>query len=407
VYGFYPLDRGVDPVSALLADAGYHCGLVGKRHISPLSQFQFAYQPPMTKEEGRDVERYRSDVRKFLDTRDGTAPFFLLVAFHDPHRPFPTTGVSDGAAAAVARPIDRARVVVPPDLPDLPEVREDFGGYLDAVARLDDCVGAVLAELDARDLAKDTLVIYTSDHGPPLPFAKTTLYDRGLAVPLVVRWPGETPAGTTSDALLELIDVAPTLLQVAGLRPRSDMDGTSIAPLLRGGDSSGRPWLYASQTDHQHLPSTPMRSVRTERYRYVYNFHPEREFQVDALTSPTWLAMVDAAEERPDLARRMDAYLRRETEELYDLEADPTEVVNLARDQAHAAELARLRAIVVDEMDALDDPFLFVHPDATAEQRTRVARSYELYQSRQEIRLENLRLRQLRNDADRDEEGAD
>ena len=276
VYGFYPLDRDVEPLSALLADAGYDCGLVGKQHIAPLDRYRFTFTAPLSKDEGRDMARYVQGTREFLDEKREDAPFFLVVAFHDPHRPFPTTGVDSGPAAEVPGGVDRAALRVPDGFPDTPAVREDVGGYLDAIGRLDAGVGGVLSLLEERGLLDDTLVVYTSDHGPPFPFAKTTLYGRGLAVPFLVRWPGRVAPGTIESSLFSLVDVAPTLLEAAGESSPREVEGTSFLPDLLGVADRGRAWIFASQTDHLYLPSTPMRSVADARFRYIYNFINKR-----------------------------------------------------------------------------------------------------------------------------------
>ena len=383
VFGFYPLADGVPTLAGLLAESGYDTGLVGKSHLAPLEAYGFDFTATFTKEEDRAPERYARDVASFLGRRSteieengAAAPFFLVVAFHDPHRPF-------------AEPLEdelTRELPIPAQLVDLPEVRSDLGAYLATVERLDRAVGAVLAELERAGALGTTLVAYTADHGPAFPFAKTTLYELGLAVPFIVRWPGVTPPGTDLE-LRALTDVAPTLLALAG-HELVDADGRSFAPALRGGESPGHAHLFASQTDHMRLPSTPMRSVRGPRYHYVVNFFPEREFVVDALATPTWQALAAADDERA--RERVERFLNRPSEELYDLESDPDELVDRADDPALADVKRTLRSALIAEMIRTADPFVHLLPDAPQGAREDARAAYADYERRQELRAERL-----------------
>ncbi len=382
VFGFYDLREGVVPLTVRLADAGFFCGIVGKHHIYPFEAYRFHYAPDMTAEQGRDVERVVADVRGFFDARAVRAPgapYFLLVAFFDAHRPFPRAG-GTGMEAPVPHPTDPARVALPPYLPDLPKVREEVSGYLDAVQRLDRTVAGVLSELDRRG-ADDALVLYTSDHGAPFPFAKSTVYEAGLAVPFLARWPGHVPAGRTTDALVSLVDVAPTLLELARVAA-PELEGRSFAPLLLGRADAHRTHLFATQTDHLRPPSRPMRSVRTERYHYIVNFDGKAPLTIESVTTEAWDAMVEAAGGDPQLAQRVQHFLERPPEELYDLARDPHELDDRGRDPAFAAVRAELRALMLDDMRAIDDPFLFIASGATDADRDRTRDAYERWRDR-------------------------
>src|SRR5262249_19065677 len=150
-----------------------------------------------------------------LRERPAEKPFFLWLAALDPHRDY-----EPGAIPSPHRPED---VLVPPYLPDVDAVRRDLALYYDEISRLDRFVGAVLAELDRQKIVDDTLVLFLSDNGRPFPRCKTTLYDSGIATPWIVRWPGHVAAGSHCDRLVSAIDIAPTILSIAGLTPGSSI----------------------------------------------------------------------------------------------------------------------------------------------------------------------------------------
>ncbi len=394
VFGFYPLKEGVRTLPLRLSEAGFFCGLVGKRHLQPFEAFGFEWSRERSPAEGREESVILGDTRAYLDEleRRGRPPFFLMVALFDAHRPFPRPG-GIGMELAVLDPLDPARVPVPPYLFDVPGVREEVAAYLDAVGRADRVVGGVLAELEHRRLARRTLVIYTADHGPAFPFAKTTAYDAGLAVPFLVRWPDRVRPGTTSGALASFVDVAPTLLDLLGVSGEG-LEGASFAPVLLGERRTHRSVLFASQTDHLRLPSRPIRSIRTARYHYVLNLFGERQLTIEAVTTPTWRAMEKAAASDEDLAQRMSTFLNRPQEELFDLEADPLERENLALDPGLADVRQELGEALLSEMRALDDPLLHVAPSATDADRERSRAGFEAWNDLQALRQEIFEQRQ-------------
>ena len=209
------------------------------------------------------IAAYAEDVRAFFDWRrtsghDG--PFFLMINFHDPHRPFREQFVDAGAS-----PFDS--VDVPPWLPDLPEVRSELRMYLQYIERLDRGVGLCLAELRAAGVAEETIVFYTSDHGAAFPFAKTTLYEAGLSVPLVASAPGCVSPGTRTDALVSFVDFAPTVLELAGAPVPARARGDQLRERARRrGDRARRERGRARDgRDRARGPVARRRSIAGER----------------------------------------------------------------------------------------------------------------------------------------------
>jgi arylsulfatase A-like enzyme len=176
-----------------------------------------------------------------------------------------------------------------------------------------------------------------------------TLYDRGIATPLIVRWPGRVPAGSDRNALVSTIDVMPTLLEAVGAPVPEDVEGRSFLPiLLDEAPDAHRDAVFAEMTDH--VEYIPTRAVRTERWKYIRNYS-DIAIGLDQLADQEWAHRLC---EQPDQPWKRP----RGPEELYDLAADPNEQRNLAGDPAHAARLEHLREVLAAHMRATGDPFL-------------------------------------------------
>jgi len=357
-YGFRSINPGIHTLPELIGKAGHRTGIIGKVHVSPLSQFPFDAMVSVRQLGfGRDVDKYAVEVEKFLkETKD--KPFFLMVCYADPHRPFPKKGVKKGKAAEVQNPHDPRRVLIPPFLFDTPETRVEIAQYYDAIRRMDRGVGLVLNALREMGKEKNTVVFFTSDNGMPFPFAKTTLYDAGINMPFIVRWPGIVKPGLVTDAMVSFVDILPTCLDIAGAPIPTDIDGRSFMPVLSGERKEFQEAIFASHTDHARKPRVPSRAIRTHRYKYVYNFRPDLEFRNNAMNSPTWRSYVHRARTDPKVADRVHLLKSRPREELYDLKADPYELNNLAGSPKDRSTLDTLRTRVRQWMEQQDDPFL-------------------------------------------------
>jgi arylsulfatase A-like enzyme len=226
---------------------------------------------------------------------------------------------------------------VPPYLPDRPEVRRDLALYYDEIGRLDRFVGLVLGELDRQGIADETLVLFLSDNGRPFPRCKTTLYDSGIATPLIARWPGHIKPGTRCGRLVSTIDIAPTLLGLAGITPGPTLQGKDIAPLFSRPDAAVHGVIFAERNWHDYAACG--RAVRSERYKYIRNFDAAKPLTppADAVRSPTFGVMRRLRDEAALGPAQQACFVQtRPAEELYDLEADPYELVNRAGDSSLA-----------------------------------------------------------------------
>jgi arylsulfatase A-like enzyme len=301
---------------------------------------------------GSDIQAIEQ-MKEFLDQKPAAKPFCLWLNFSDPHHVW--------NAPASYRP-DPASLKLPAHWPDLPGMREQLADYCAEVNRFDDSMKSVLATLAARGYAANTLVVFAGDNGAALPHGKGSLYDPGSNVPLVVRWPGTVRPGGESRTLLSNEDIGPTLLAAAGLPPGPKMSGISFLPLLRGEPYTPRTHVFVERGPHGSAPVTVTiknsgydlsRSVRSDRYKFIYNCTPWIPYSpVDSAGGAAWREMT-AANEQGTLAPGLRAtYFTtpRPVYELYDLEADPSELKNLSGTPAVREVEHKLRVALTEKM---------------------------------------------------------
>jgi arylsulfatase A-like enzyme len=324
-----PLPDDQRTVAAYLRAADYTCAAVGKWHLGDAEREQWE---TIVECNGADIEPRSLEL---LASLPATRPFFLWIASTDPHRPY--------QLKTIDQPHDPSVVTVPAYLPDHPSIRKELALYYDEITRFDHCVGAVCGRLEQMGYARNTVVVYLSDNGMPFPRAKTTLYDSGIRTPLIVRWPGQVAAGRTSDALISSIDLAPTLLALAGVQ-QTTMQGRSMKPLLLGDSDDGREAVFGEANWHDFDQFT--RAVRTVDFKLIRNYYWQRPLwnSVDSINSITWQGLLECRQ--LNRLTGPQAFLFRQPrpyEELYDLRHDPLELNNLVDDPRYTDQLARLR----------------------------------------------------------------
>jgi arylsulfatase A-like enzyme len=319
-----------------LAANGYATVLIGMQHVIAHGQAdQLGYQQvwPVAPAAEEAVQ-----AGACLRTLAATPPFYLEVGFEEPHRPYDFGGAVPDTSRGVA---------VPPYLPDLPAARQDLAAFQGAVRAMDAAVGRILTDLEALGLAETTWVIFSADHGIAMPRAKATLYDPGLEIALLLRWPERGLAGgRTVESLVSNVDVVPTLLDGLDLPPPGPLQGRSFWPLLRGVPDPPRSEIFAEKTFHTYYE--PMRAIRTTTHKYILNFEISTAVDVptDVRASPIYPLL------RDELDRA------REPVELYDLQVDPGEQTNLAGQDSVAATEADLRHRLRAWMEETRDPLL-------------------------------------------------
>lgn len=344
-----------------LKAAGYRTGVVGKLHVLPPEVYPFDAVPKVDNPGGggqRDVAAMARQVKEFISL-SGERPFFLIVGFNDPHRAAKGFGNDTSAGRESEERFDPKKVDVPFFLPDQPEVREELAEYSQAIARLDRGTGLALSALDETGQRDTTLVVFLSDNGMPFPGAKTTLYDPGIHLPLIVDSPEASRKGATCKAMVSWVDIAPTILDWAGAKTPYKLPGRSLLPILGQEDPTGWDEVYGSFVFHEITNYYPMRMIRTRKHKYILNLaHPlEFPFASDLYGSNTWQGIVKRGDTTMG-ERLVYGYIHRPREELYDLERDPHELYNLAADPAYASVLADLRKRLLRWQTETKDPWI-------------------------------------------------
>jgi len=325
----YKLPEGVRLVSHRFHDAGYFTANVTTPapglKASGKTDFNFTVERPF---DGTDWSQ-----------RAPGQPFYAQINFMEPHR-----GPAWPAARKQPVLVDPAKVELPPYYPDHPLARDDYANYLDAVQLLDSKVGAVLKRLDDEGLADNTIVFFFGDNGRCHVRDKQWLYDGGISIPLLVRWPGgEARPGAVRDTLVSAIDIPATALKLAGLPVPEGMQGR---PFL-GAGSRGREEIFAAR-DRCDETVDRIRCVRTGRYKLIRNYQPERAYtQTNAYKERQYpvLNLMRQLQSEGRLTAEQSRFMAptRPSEELYDLKADPHEVRNLAPLPEHRSTLEDLR----------------------------------------------------------------
>lgn len=216
--------------------------------------------------------------------------------------------------------------------------------YLDTVQILDKKVGEILQRLEDEGLAENTVIFFWGDHGRPMVRGKQWLYDEGIRIPLIVRYPGRVKPGTVCDDLVTAIDMTPTWLNIAGIEPPDQMQGVD----LFSGETAKREFVFAAR-DRCDETDDRIRCVRTKEFKYIRNFHPERPYtQFNAYKKLQYpvLTLMQVLHKQGKLTPEQEAFMapNRPAEELYDLRSDPHEVHNVADDPRYEKVLAKLRA---------------------------------------------------------------
>ena len=357
VEGFYQVkDPGYPVLCDLLQSAGYFTAIRHKvSHSTPYSPFAWDLVldtlPDGTKAHVKDSPSYGISTTQGIEAaRAAGKPFCVMINVADPHKPF-YAQARGGETIPDAHPTSRVftadEVPVPGFLFDDPVVRKELAHYYSSVRRADDAVGQVLAALDKSGQADNTLVLFLSDHGMALPFAKTQLYYHSTHTPLMVRWPGVTKADSIDRThLVSAVDFLPTLLDVVGIEHPAGLDGRSFAPLIKGGKQDDRAMVFKEYNENAGGSRDPMRAVQTKRFLYLFNpwSNGERVMATATSGTPTYRRMAQLAKTDEAIAVRHDLYQHRVVEELFDVQSDPDCLVNLIDSPDHQKDLAELRS---------------------------------------------------------------
>tara|TARA_S200000501_G_scaffold353805_1_gene373915 strand:- start:7601 stop:8995 length:1395 start_codon:yes stop_codon:yes gene_type:complete len=336
--GLYPVSNGVNwnhgvakkevkSIVHYLGEEGYKVGLAGKIHVKPKEVFPFELingieRNPVSKTAKFDVEH----IRHFMTT-PSTKPFCLVSALVVPHIPWTVGDPSH---------FNPEKIELPSYLADTPETRKEFINYLAEVEVLDQQVGSILEVLREENLANDTIVIFTSEHGAQFPFSKWTNYEMGIHTSLIVRWPKKVKPNSRSDAIIQYVDVLPTIIDAVNGNSDQKFDGSSFLSVLKGKKNTHRNFVYFMHNNVPEGPSYPIRSVSDGEYHYIRNLKADKLFIEKHLMTRMplnkyWPSWVFASTENKDIMKLVNRYMKRPSEELYHLETDPNELNNLIK----------------------------------------------------------------------------
>ena len=292
---------------------------------------------------------------KFKNAFDGSdwnqrkagQPFFAQLSISITHR----GGHWKNLRNQLKNPVDPAKIKLPPYYPDHPVAREDWATYLDSIQVMDGYIGKILKRLDDENLAENTLVIFIGDHGRCHVRGKQWLYDGGIHIPLIVRWPGKLKAGQVCDDLVSSIDISATILKIAGV----DLPGHIEGKVFLEPDANGN---YKPVSKHEYIIAARdrcdetidrIRCVRNKQYKYIRNFMPERPYtQTNAYKERSYpmLNLMKELHAQGKLTPVQALFMapRKPDEELYDILIDPWEVNNLAASPKYRQTLEKMRA---------------------------------------------------------------
>lgn len=372
----YPL------VTHLLEDAGYHVGYVGKPWAPGDWQAAGLKRHPNGKEYaarlepnppiGIDTRDYAANFEDFLADRPDDSPFFFWFGCTEPHREY-----ESGIGKRSGLKLDD--IVVPPYLPDAPEVRSELLDYYYEIEHFDRHLARMIKTLERAGELENTLVVVTSDNGMPFSRTKTTLYDGGVRMPTAIRWGTETAGGRRVDDFISHIDLAPTFLEAAGLAVPETMTGQSLVAMLKSGRSGRidkqRGQVVTGLERHTYCrpdgATYPIRAIRTHEFLYIRNFRPDRwpsggpEF-ISSNKAPhgdiddgPFKDFMLKPQTRIDFPVAFElGFGKRPLEELYDCRADPHQMKNLADDPKYADVKRKYWARMKEYLQQTNDPRL-------------------------------------------------
>ncbi|WP_341225482.1 sulfatase [uncultured Arcticibacterium sp.] len=310
---------------------------------------------------------------EFLAEKNNDSPFFFWLGTQDPHRDYVKgSGEKSG--------IDISKVHLYRHYPESDIIRKDVADYYYEVQRWDSLVGSVIKQLEENNLLENTIIIMTGDHGMPFPRGKGNLYDSGVRVPFAVRWGDQIKAGRTVDDYVSFADIAPTLLEAAGLEIPEDMTGKSFVNILKSENAGitersdivfGRERHVPAQ-EKPNMGGYPSRGYRNNDFLYIRNYKPDLwpagTGKSGATNLPNqWYADCDGGPTKDYIVANKDldqehqlsyelCFGKRPAEELYDLKNDPDQVNNIAYDKAYKKTLESLRSKLQTKLTALNDP---------------------------------------------------
>ncbi len=337
-----------------LKQTGYRTGIIGKLHINPAEAFPFDFKAiPSSNFKRAAMDRYAHEAKHFIES--SRRPFFLSVNYPDPHRPFVRQvdgKPNEPLAAHDVKPLAYMGL-------DSPDLRQQTADYYNCLMRLDELIGDLLAVLRHSGKAENTVIVYLGDHGADLLRGKRTSYEGGLRIPLIIRWP-EGSQKQVRHELVSTLDLMPTLLAIAGAKAIPELPGRNLMPLLKGHQPEWRRYLFTEYHTHSAHNYFPQRAVRDERFKLIRNLLPDQVNPGYHFTLGKFFnGLPRTIRQASPLVQHAYETMRRPPEyEVYDLENDPHEFVNLAGNEAYVEVLDRLQKTLQTWRELTGDPLL-------------------------------------------------
>ena len=324
-----PLPYGIQPITHLLEEAGYYTCLMENRK----TDCNFVTDKPLF-------------IGKDWSERIEGQPFFAQITYGGTHRKW---------LRDPEKPIDIASVEIPPYYPDHPLAKRDWANGLEAAQRVDRQIGDLLQRLEDEGLADNTLVFIIGDNGRCMPRGKQFLYDGGIQVPILARWPEHIKPGQVSDDMVMTIDISATILEVAGIQPGHATHGKS----LFGKEVKNRKFIYAAR-DKMDDTHDAMRAIRSADFKLIHNLMPERAYcQFNRYKEASYpvLALLNIMNMKGELTPEQAAFMSpvKPEFELYDMKADPFELNNLAADPDYGETKSALLAALNSWREKIND----------------------------------------------------
>lgn len=354
----------IPTLAPLLTKAGYRTARIGKFHVLPESTYEFGRA---IKAGARNPVAMAKACRE-LFSEESEQPFFLFFCTSDPHRgggvvesdenrPDRFGNIKKGHAGVEPVKFEPDKITVPGFLPDHPATRAELAQYYQSANRVDQGVGQLVAELEATGKLENTVIMFTSDHGMAFQGAKTTVYDAGLKIPLIVANPLQDKNNFVCDAMVSMIDLAPTILEFAQSDPKSiEPHGRSLVSILDKEHPEGWEEVYASHTFHEVTMYYPMRVFRNRDYKLIWNIAYQLPYPSasDLWNSATWQKTYKSGQYGP---RSVQDFVQRAQFELYDIRNDPLETNNLAGDPEFAQVLEKTKEKLREFQKKTGDPW--------------------------------------------------
>ena len=355
--GLWPVKTGAYPNHTMakegtlsvvrhLKPAGYKVALIGKSHVEPSSVFDWDLY--VNTLQGGDIDFDAIDA--FIsECQSEDTPFCLFVMSRQPHTPW------NKGNPGLFNP---EKIKLPPFYVDIPETREKFCDYLAEINYMDAEFGQLLHILDQRQVRDQSAVVFLSEQGNSLPFAKWTLYESGVKSACIVRWPGVIQPNTTSDAIVEYVDIVPTFLEMAGAEAQGELDGKSFLGVLTAKETGHKQYTFSLHTTRGIYSGSEyygIRAIADRKYRYIVNLTPDMVFQNTETEGKLFRRWKEVGENDPFAAWITHKYQHRPAIELYDIENDRYCMENIAGLPENAPIIERLDKALRQWMEACGD----------------------------------------------------